>query len=99
MMDQARRRIASPCCSAWSELNLESPLRPTAFLRRLLRECLHLWWGPWSSKPVEGLNKALSGFDSHTLPLSIFAPFTELRFTGGGRSADHAYLAARSLTA
>src|SRR5205814_892058 len=32
-------------------------------------ECLHLWWGPWSSKPVEGLNKALCGFDSHTLPL------------------------------
>ena len=33
-------------------------------------ECLHLWWGPRSSKPVEGLNKALCGFDSHTLPLS-----------------------------
>ncbi len=32
-------------------------------------ECLHLWWGPWSSKPVESLNKALCGFDSHTLPL------------------------------
>ena len=39
-----------------------------------LRECLHLWWGPWSSKPVEGLNKALSGFDSHTLPLRIVVP-------------------------
>src|SRR5712692_1395327 len=33
------------------------------------RECLHLWWGPWSSKPVGGLKKAVSGFDSHTLPL------------------------------
>ena len=32
------------------------------------RECLHLWWGPWSSKPVAGLNKARSGFDSQTLP-------------------------------
>jgi hypothetical protein len=32
------------------------------------RECLHLWWGPWSSKPVGGLKKAVSGFDSHTLP-------------------------------
>jgi hypothetical protein len=32
-------------------------------------ECLHLWWGPWSSKPVAGLNKARCGFDSHTLPL------------------------------
>src|SRR5207249_1229459 len=34
--------------------------------------CLHLWWGPWSSKPVGGLKKAVSGFDSHTLPLSLF---------------------------
>ena len=33
---------------------------------------MHLWWGPWSSKPVEGLNKALCGFDSHTLPLAAF---------------------------
>lgn len=32
-------------------------------------ECLHTWWWPWSSKPVEGLNKALCGFDSHTFPL------------------------------
>jgi hypothetical protein len=32
-------------------------------------ECLHNWCWPWSSKPAEGLNKALSGFDSHTLPL------------------------------
>src|SRR5437016_2259995 len=38
-----------------------------------VRECLHLWWGPWSSKPVAGLNKARSGFDSHTLPLSYLA--------------------------
>ncbi len=37
--------------------------------RESFRECLHLWWGPWSSKPVGGLNKALCGFDSHTLPL------------------------------
>jgi hypothetical protein len=36
---------------------------------RLPWECLHNWCWPWSSKPVEGLNKALSGFDSHTLPL------------------------------
>src|SRR5262249_13408187 len=32
------------------------------------------WWGPRSSKPAEGLNKALCGFDSHTLPLRN-APF------------------------
>jgi hypothetical protein len=31
---------------------------------------LHVWRRPWSSKPVEGLNKALSGFDSHTLPIN-----------------------------
>src|SRR4051812_3987526 len=35
---------------------------------RFPRECLHVWWRPRSSKPVEGLNKALCGFDSHTLP-------------------------------
>ena len=33
------------------------------------RECLHGWCRPWSSKPAGGLNKALSGFDFHTLPL------------------------------
>ena len=32
-------------------------------------ECLHGWRWPRSSKPVEGVNNALSGFDSHTLPL------------------------------
>ena len=32
---------------------------------------LHVWCWPWSSKPGEGLNKALCGFDSHTLPLLI----------------------------
>src|SRR5262249_26013740 len=37
-----------------------------------LRECLHRWCGPWSSKPVDGLKKAVSGFDSHTLPLKDF---------------------------
>src|SRR5439155_24341775 len=37
------------------------------------RECLHLWWGPWSSKPVGGLKKAVSGFDSHTLPSCLFS--------------------------
>jgi hypothetical protein len=31
-------------------------------------ECLHTWWWPWSSKPVGGLKKAPSEFDSHTLP-------------------------------
>jgi hypothetical protein len=36
-------------------------------------ECLHRWCGPRSSKPVEGLNKALCGFDSHTLPSSHLA--------------------------
>src|SRR3954468_6641719 len=34
-----------------------------------IRKCLHNWCWPWSSKPAGGLNKALSGFDSHTLPL------------------------------
>src|ERR1700722_214009 len=34
-------------------------------------ECLHVWWRPWSSKPAWGLNKAPSGFDSHTLPLEF----------------------------
>ena len=33
------------------------------------RECLHNWCWPWSSKPSGGLNKAPSGFNSHTFPL------------------------------
>ncbi len=35
------------------------------------RECLHNWCWPRSSKPVGGVNNAPSGFDSHTLPLTI----------------------------
>jgi len=34
----------------------------------------------WSSKPVGGLKKAVSGFDSHTLPLQLIS-----RYTGGRR--------------
>jgi hypothetical protein len=62
----AERRWTNPC----RRLRIE---RPGAADRRRFRECLHLWWGPWSSKPAEGLNKALSGFDSHTLPLAILS--------------------------
>ena len=45
-------------------------------------ECLHLWWGPWSSKPVGGLKKVLSGFDSHTLPLSETSTLLHQLFEG-----------------
>ena len=34
-----------------------------------LRECLHRWCGPRSSKPVAGVNNARCRFDSDTLPL------------------------------
>lgn len=39
--------------------------------RSALRECLHGWCRPWSSKPVGGVNNAPSRFDSDTLPLAL----------------------------
>lgn len=39
-------------------------------------ECLHIWWWPWSSKSVGGVNNAACGFDSHTLPISTTNVFT-----------------------
>jgi hypothetical protein len=41
------------------------------------RECLHNWCWPWSSKPSGGLNKAPSGFNSHTFPLFNFKIFSK----------------------
>ncbi len=61
--------------------SFSSPLPPSSLDSR---ECLHLWWGPWSSKPVGGLKKAVSGFDSHTLPLCslLYAGFWFLPAAG-----------------
>ena len=47
------------------------------------RECLHNWCWPWSSKPSGGLNKAPSGFNSHTFPLYNQALDTELGTSKG----------------
>src|SRR5437667_9292954 len=54
-------------------------------------ECLHLWWGPWSSKPAGGLKKAVSGFDSHTLPLLSAVPLTEVIENNGRDKVAETY--------
>lgn len=63
-----------------------------------VREYLHRWCGPWSSKPVGGLNKAPSGFDSHILPLVDFCAVCQCfpAFARGGADSRAAETPAES---
>src|SRR5947199_104550 len=49
-------------CSACSPPRLTRFGRPPTLESPDTRECLHLWWGPWSSKPVGGSQNAEGDF-------------------------------------